>query len=168
MLLCPIEVKRIEKSLTRLELSLVLDGSEKMTFPHTSLCVSSPLPSQLAPPPQKPFSVLESSAAVATACRVKSKQEKLSTKPEKDIFPEKQLPSTRLSDARLSPVPPFTAMTTSVSAVNKSEPFTERAESVPKLNSNSAFYVLNSSASVIRQKVSLANIVGSDGSFSLF
>ncbi|KAJ6386377.1 hypothetical protein OIU77_029361 [Salix suchowensis] len=146
-----IEVKRIDKSLAPgVKFGPGWVGENEIP-PHKPL-FSSPLPSQLAPPPQKPFSVLESSAAVATACSVKSKQEKLSTKPEKDIFPEKQLPSTRLSNARLSPVPPFTAMTTSVSAVNKSQPYTERAESVPKLNSNSAFNVLNSSAGVIRQR----------------
>ncbi|KAJ6717271.1 BROMODOMAIN AND WD REPEAT-CONTAINING PROTEIN 1-LIKE [Salix koriyanagi] len=97
---------------------------------------------QLAPPPQKPFSVLESSAAVATACSVKSKQERLSTKPEKDIFPEKQLASTRLSDARFK----------SCSSIHRNDYISERAQSVQKLNSNSAFNVLNSIAGVIRQR----------------
>ncbi|CAK7329082.1 unnamed protein product [Dovyalis caffra] len=115
---------------------------------------SSPPPSQLVPPPppQRPYSVLESSAANASPCNVKSKEEKLSMKPEKDIFSEKQVPSTRMSEAHLSPVPPSTSMTTSLSVANKSEPCTEREEAAAKSNSHSAFNVLNSSTGVIRQR----------------
>ncbi|KAF9676398.1 hypothetical protein SADUNF_Sadunf09G0134400 [Salix dunnii] len=90
-----IAVKRIEKSLAPgVKFGPGWVGENDIP-PHKPL-FSSPLPSQLAPPPslplQKPFSALQSSAAIATACSVRSKQEKLSTKPEKDIFPEKQLP----------------------------------------------------------------------------
>uniref|UniRef100_A0A2K1Z926 Bromo domain-containing protein n=1 Tax=Populus trichocarpa TaxID=3694 RepID=A0A2K1Z926_POPTR len=149
-----IAVKRIEKSLAP-GVKFGPGWVGENDIPPQKALFSSPMPSQLAPPPslppQKPFSVLESSAATATACGVKSKQGKLSAKPEKDIFPEKQVPSTRLSEAHFSSIPPSTSMTTSVSAVNKSEPFTERAESVPKLNSHSAFNVLNSSTGVMRQ-----------------
>ncbi|KAG6761929.1 hypothetical protein POTOM_035170 [Populus tomentosa] len=148
-------VKRIEKSLAP-GVKFGPGWVGENDIPPQKALFSSPVLSQLAPPPslppQKPFSVLESSAANATACGFKSKRGKLSAKPEKDIFPEKQMPSTRLSEAHLSSVPPSTSMTTSVSAVNKCEPFTERSESVPKSNSYSAFNVLNSSTGVIRQR----------------
>ncbi|KAJ6986253.1 hypothetical protein NC653_023990 [Populus alba x Populus x berolinensis] len=150
-----IAVQRIEKSLAP-GVKFGPGWVGENDIPPQKALFSSPMPSQLAPPPslppQKPFSVLESSAANATACGFKSKRGKLSAKPEKDIFPEKQVPSTRLSEAHLSSVPPSTSTTTSVSAVNKCEPFTERAESVPKSNSHSAFNVLNSSTGVIRQR----------------
>uniref|UniRef100_A0A6M2ERJ9 Bromo domain-containing protein n=1 Tax=Populus davidiana TaxID=266767 RepID=A0A6M2ERJ9_9ROSI len=150
-----IAVKRIEKSLAP-GVKFGPGWVGENDIPPQKALFSSHMPSQLAPPPslppQKPFSVLESSAANATACGFKSKRGKLSAKPEKDIFPEKQVPSTRLSEAHLSSVPPSTSMTTSISAVNKCEPFTERAESVPKSNSHSAFNVLNSSTGVIRQR----------------
>ncbi|XP_011000884.1 PREDICTED: uncharacterized protein LOC105108318 [Populus euphratica] len=150
-----IAVKRIEKSLAP-GVKFGPGWVGENDIPPQKAIFSSPMPSQLASPPslppQKPISVLEGSAATATACGVKSKQGKLLAKPERDIFPEKQVPSTRLSEAHFSSVPPSTLMTTSVSAVNKSEPFTERAESVPKLNSHSAFNVLNSSTGVMRQR----------------
>ncbi|KAG6763250.1 hypothetical protein POTOM_033790 [Populus tomentosa] len=150
-----IAVQRIEKSLAP-GVKFGPGWVGENDIPPQKALFSSPMPSQLAPPPslppQKPFSVLESSAANATACGFKSKRGKLSAKPEKDIFPEKQVPSTRLSEAHLSSVPPSTSTTTSVSAVNQCEPFTERAESVPKSNSHSAFNVLNSSTGVIRQR----------------
>ncbi|KAJ7002297.1 hypothetical protein NC653_012372 [Populus alba x Populus x berolinensis] len=149
-----IAVKKIERSLAPgIKFGPGWVGENDIT-PQRPL-FSSPPPSQpaLPPLPQRPFSVLESSAANATRCNVKSKEENLSVKLEKDVLSEKQVPSTHLSDTRLTPVPPSTSMTTS-SAANKSEPCTERAEALAKLNSHSAFNVLNSSTGVARQRPS--------------
>ncbi|KAJ6369078.1 hypothetical protein OIU78_001446 [Salix suchowensis] len=155
-----IAVKKIERSLAPgIKFGPGWVGENDIT-PQRPL-FSSPPPSQptLPSPPQRPFSVLESSAANATRCNVKSKEEKLSVKLEKDVPSEKQVPSTQkqvpsthLPDTRLTPVPPSTSMITSLSAANKSEPCTERAEALAKLNSHSAFNVLNSSTGVARQR----------------
>ncbi|KAJ6403245.1 hypothetical protein OIU84_015205 [Salix udensis] len=121
-----IAVKKIERSLAPgIKFGPGWVGENDIT-PQRPL-FSSPPPSQptLPSPPQRPFSVLESSAANATRCSVKSKEEKLSVKLEKDV-------PVREAGAFYSEA--------------------ERAEALAKLNSHSAFNVLNSSTGVARQR----------------